>query len=963
MPAQDYTKWHLPKGAKRRLGKGYITDIAYSPDSSRLAVASSIGIWIYDAETGEELALFTGHTDTVERLAYSPDSRFIASSSADKTVRLWDASAGEHKAILNHDAAIRNLVYSPDGSTIATGSSDLKVRLWDVVTGEHKVILTVSDPYGDCSFAYSPDGSTIAATDFYEATYSYEVCLWDVATGEQKSTFTAAGGGEHFVYSPDGSTIATRNRSGVCLWDVATGEQKATLTPAGGVEHFVYSPDGSTIVTTNRFYGWLWLWDANTAKCKTILTENPSRLVHSPDGKTIAIVSVTPRGGHYLGVSRYRISSPDGPTIAWVTSTGKPTYGPDGRTIATVGYIFEGESSKAGVCLWNAETGELKATLTHAGDVMRFVYSPDGKTIATGDKHFSDGIVRLWNAETGEQKTTLIEHARCGPDFSHSPDGKTIATRMIHSPSPGAQTIVRLWDARTGELKATLTHAREVMPFSPDGTIATQELLWSRVMRFVYSPDGKTIATQAFFRANGTKKKEVWLWDARTGEYKTMLMGHTHGLWSLAYSPDGKTIATINGGQVYLWDAVTGEHKNIFMDSHGLESNSKLVYSPDGSTIATGDKHFVKLWDAVTGELKTALTGHANPVTSIVYSPDGHTIVIGSDSGLHLWDAVTGEPKTALTEHANPVTSFAYSPDGHTIVIGSDSGLHLWDAEKEECKARLSEYGRGFSNPAYSPDGSTIASSEGKQFKLTTKVFLWDAHTGEHKTTLTHSEGFRSFGYSPDGRTIATIGDDGTVLLWEVPSALHQYPSINPREIPGKWRAGYALDVHTLSSRPLSDGRYDTERTELGELVYQLKYRDDMTKIQPLAVVDGYRVLEYLKAIIPIPPSDTNRTFQPVTAIAQEIGRLLSVPVHTDYLTKVKRTVPLKNLPDVRSKREQLQGAFVVQSQDLKDRCVLLVDDLYDSGTTLTEATKVLYEQGGVARVLVLALTQTKTRR
>ena len=62
MFVKDYAKWHLPKGAKLRLGKGYINEITYSPDSSRLAVASSIGIWVYDAETGEELDLFTGHT-------------------------------------------------------------------------------------------------------------------------------------------------------------------------------------------------------------------------------------------------------------------------------------------------------------------------------------------------------------------------------------------------------------------------------------------------------------------------------------------------------------------------------------------------------------------------------------------------------------------------------------------------------------------------------------------------------------------------------------------------------------------------------------------------------------------------------------------------------------------------------------------------------------------------------------
>ena len=54
MPAQDYTKWKLPEGAKARLGKGRINEIKYSSDSRRLAVASSIGIWLYDTRTGKE---------------------------------------------------------------------------------------------------------------------------------------------------------------------------------------------------------------------------------------------------------------------------------------------------------------------------------------------------------------------------------------------------------------------------------------------------------------------------------------------------------------------------------------------------------------------------------------------------------------------------------------------------------------------------------------------------------------------------------------------------------------------------------------------------------------------------------------------------------------------------------------------------------------------------------------------
>lgn len=198
--------------------------------------------------------------------------------------------------------------------------------------------------------------------------------------------------------------------------------------------------------------------------------------------------------------------------------------------------------------------------------------------------------------------------------------------------------------------------------------------------------------------------------------------------------------------------------------------------------------------------------------------------------------------------------------------------------------------------------------------------------------------------------------------------------NLNPQKIHGNWRAGYALDYHTVSSRFLSDGTYDTERTEIGELVYQVKYCADRCKIQPIAeiaakfVKEGFPVKNnvlhrYLNAIIPIPPSDVNRPFQPVGEIASSLGNLLNRPVRTDYLTKVKQTELLKSLSDVESKQADIQGAFTIQSQDLKKRWVLLFDDLYDSGSTLIEATKVLYDQGRVGYVFVLTLTQTRTKK
>ena len=46
--AQDSPQWHLPEGATARLGKGWLYEIQYSPDGTRLAAAGTLGVWIYD---------------------------------------------------------------------------------------------------------------------------------------------------------------------------------------------------------------------------------------------------------------------------------------------------------------------------------------------------------------------------------------------------------------------------------------------------------------------------------------------------------------------------------------------------------------------------------------------------------------------------------------------------------------------------------------------------------------------------------------------------------------------------------------------------------------------------------------------------------------------------------------------------------------------------------------------------
>jgi len=71
-----------------RLGKGWINKIAYSPDGNLLAVASSVGVYLYDAGTLNEIR-FIDTGARVNSVAFSPDGELLTSGSGDGTVRLW----------------------------------------------------------------------------------------------------------------------------------------------------------------------------------------------------------------------------------------------------------------------------------------------------------------------------------------------------------------------------------------------------------------------------------------------------------------------------------------------------------------------------------------------------------------------------------------------------------------------------------------------------------------------------------------------------------------------------------------------------------------------------------------------------------------------------------------------------------------------------------------------------------
>jgi len=141
-----------------RLGKGRIREIAYSPDGSLIALASSIGIYLYDSQSLEEVAYF-GEDIYCISVAWSPDGTTLASGSGDGTIILWAADSGAQlRTLEGHTDWVRSVAWSPDGITLASGSYGT-IILWKADSGAQ---LRRQEGHTEWveSVAWSPDGTT-----------------------------------------------------------------------------------------------------------------------------------------------------------------------------------------------------------------------------------------------------------------------------------------------------------------------------------------------------------------------------------------------------------------------------------------------------------------------------------------------------------------------------------------------------------------------------------------------------------------------------------------------------------------------------------------------------------------------------------------------------------------------------------------------------------------------------------
>jgi len=187
------------------------------------------------------------------------------------------------------------------------------------------------------------------------------------------------------------------------------------------------------------------------------------------------------------------------------------------------------------------------------------------------------------------------------------------------------------------------------------------------------------------------------------------------------------------------------------------------------------------------------------------------------------------------------------------------------------------------------------------------------------------------------------------------------------KEIQGNWDLGFSLAKHVLSSEYLGvneQGRKqfgNTIRSEPGEALYQLKYQNDWSQVEPLAAAlfkDIFPRFEKVGLLIPMPASKI-RAKQPVTEVTKALSQRVNLGVFDNILIKNAGGKQLKDAADKEEKVAILEGRFSISDEIDGDGPwnALLVDDKIDTGASLEAACNALRKYQKIRKIYVATIS------
>lgn len=553
-------------------------------ERSILALASEEAFALWNLRNGQLLHNIDLEYDAVTDMAFSPDGSLLAVAMCDGGVQFWSVADGIPGHLLDVEDAYgysKSIAFSPDGRHLALGTRECEdVWLWNVADGR-LLRMMETHPHAERIYglAFSPDGALLVGGDFSGNRRVNQTQVWDVETGRPVQSFSKKSWLP--VFNANGkllvSTFIEHDRQArlveasdpIFLWDVT---DRALLRQFNRhkeqVQRLMFSSSERILLSCGADRVACW-WDVESG-------QEIYRLE----------VGLSTRASGAFSINRHLLATgcKDGSLRLWLVNHRKlrmtfPNFpggqGQEGIAINSANTHLaswtQGTFIPGSLCVWmQGETRPLQL-----GDqkwVFSAAFSSKDLLVAAG---CHDHTIRLWDIaekkpdidNTQDALHILRHHSDIVRSLAFSPDDHLLA-------SGSRDCTICLWDIKQWDsepLHILQGHKWEVMAlaFSPDGTLL----------------------------ASGSEDRSISIWDVPSGQLLCRIEGHTGPVHCLAFSLDGTCLASGSlDGSVRIWNMADGMPQVVH--DHAPQAVSERGFALDGTPIESNLlQESVWLWE------------------------------------------------------------------------------------------------------------------------------------------------------------------------------------------------------------------------------------------------------------------------------------------------------------------------------------------------------------------------------
>ena len=544
----------------------------------------------------------------------------------------------------------------------------------------------------------------------------------------------------------------------VFVFEAASGKPSGSFAGhRDALLDLVCNPDSKSIVTLD-YEGRLAIWDLERMQASVFLTVKGARAIaFSPKGDCIALVS---KKGIEIR------DAVTGSIIRRIDDSGQDTrasarivFSADGRFVAT-----KNLGGKARII--EIESGETLAVVeAEMGDDGVFVFSPDGRSLATTDHR--DYSIRIWNWRTGKLERRFFVSRERVRRLLYSPDGGFLATLI-------GKSSVQFWSVMSDTTRKSFGGLGRMVT-----TSGNTQAPHGRVL---FSPTGNKVVAFAGTNASVFRFPQ--------GELERVFNSNSHILDMQfdAKQPvlrqltvDGARTLDLEHGKVQESPSATAQKyvdaKGKFADDRDVTSTSVTIcpqiarycgnrlLKPGSSK--KGEPAWIESFDLHESkqplQYRASREGH---VYCIAGTSDGRRLAAATrvDNALRAWNDDFSQ-EAWKEESRVRVLALEYSDDGKLLGVADANGsLRILDAETGRLVSKIALPVQERVQFDFDSKGERIAIAVGRLFEGAGEVRICEVAKGQSLVKIPFDLSIESVQFSPDDRYL--LASDYSSKVW-----------------------------------------------------------------------------------------------------------------------------------------------------------------------------------------------------